>query len=72
MDLELATTDDILNELRQRGMRFVFIGEMNSNSDTGGPKIVAAQAVDRRDVGRLIRFGLSELLQMNDDRIGQE
>ena len=69
MDLELATTDDIINELRKRKMRFVFIGEINTNIKASSPTMVASQAVDRKDVFRLIRLGADEFRDVNDDWI---
>jgi len=69
MDLELATTDDIINELRKRKLRFVFIGEINTNIKASIPTIVASQAVDRKDVFRLIRLGVDEFRDVNDDWI---
>jgi hypothetical protein len=69
MDLELATTDDIVNEFRNRGMRFVFIGAINTNIRTSVPTMVASQAVDQQDVLRLIRIGIDEIQHLDDDRI---
>jgi uncharacterized protein related to proFAR isomerase len=69
MNIELATTDDIVNELRKRGMRFVFIGALNTNIKASGPIMVVSQAVDRKDVFRLISLGVDELLHTDDDRI---
>ena len=69
MDLELATTDDIVNELRKRRMRFVFIGALNTNIKTSGPTMVAAQAFDCKDVFRLIRLGVDEFRHLNNDTI---
>jgi len=69
MDLELATTEDIINELRQRKMRFVFIGEISTNIETSLPTIVASQAVDRKDVFRLIKLGVEEFRGVTDNPI---
>ncbi len=69
MDLELATTDDIINELRKRRMRFVFIGETNTNIKASSPTMVASQAVDRKDVFRLIKLGVEKFRGVNDDAI---
>lgn len=69
MELELATTDDIVNELRKRKMRFVFIGEINTNIKESRPSMVASLAVDRKDVFRLIRLGVEEFRGVNDDSI---
>lgn len=35
MNLELATTEDMLAELKRRQMHFVFIGEQNTNGPRG-------------------------------------
>jgi hypothetical protein len=69
MDLELATTDDIVNELRNRRMRFVFIGATNTNIKASGPIIVASQAVNHKDAFDLIKVGVEELQKLDDDRI---
>ena len=69
MDLELATTDDIINEFRQRKMRFVFIGETNTNIKSSCPTMVASQAVDRKDVFSLIKLGVEGFRGVNDDAI---
>ncbi len=59
----------MINELRNRGMRFVFIGEINTNIKASSPTMVASQAVDRKDVFRLIKLGLDEFRDVDDDRI---
>jgi ribosomal protein L18E len=69
MDLELATTDDIVNELRKRRMRFVFIGIVNRNSKEGDSSVVVAQATDRREAFRLTKLGANAFRQLNGDRI---
>ena len=70
MDLELSTTEDIINELRKRRMRFVFIGAINTNIKTDAPTLVASQAIDRKDIFRLIRLGVDEFRRLNNgDRI---
>jgi len=69
MDLELATTCDIVDELRQRNMRFIFIGAIQSNENAVDTTLLATQAVDRGDVYHLIRRGLNELRHLDDGRI---
>lgn len=69
MDLEFATVDEILEELRERGMRFVFIGEPNTNVRSAQRTIVAAQAADQKDLCRLFRIGIDELRQRTPDPI---
>lgn len=69
MDLELATTDDIVNELRSRRMRFVFIGATHTNINASGPIVVESQAVNHRDAFDLIKVGVEELQKLDDDRI---
>ena len=69
MDIELATIDDILDELRYRGMRFVFIGESPTNTPKPGRTVVAAQAIDQKDLCRLIRIGVEELRNQSNDPI---
>jgi hypothetical protein len=69
MDLELATKEEIIKELRARKMRFVFIGVINTNAKTSNPTMLATQAIDRDDVFRLIQFGLDEFQDLNDDAV---
>lgn len=58
MDLELATLDDIIDELHRRDARFVFVGVEPSNE--GREKIhTAAQGNDVIEVRRLLRIGRS-------------
>lgn len=54
MDIEIATTSDILLELHRRGAHFVFAGFQPTNSSSG-EGYVACQACSRREVRRLIR-----------------
>ena len=67
MDLELSTTEDMINELRKRKMRFVFIGAINTNTKTAGSTMVASQATDRKDIFRLIGLGVNEFRRPNYD-----
>jgi hypothetical protein len=60
MDLELATMEDIINELRQRKVRFVFVGIEPSNQQAETAQISAA-AKDTTDILRLLRLGRSAL-----------
>ena len=55
MDLAWATTDDILNELRLRQMRFVFAGIENSNDPRCSRVFCAGQGMGREDLLELTR-----------------
>ena len=67
MDLELATTDDILAELRRLQMRFVFAGIENSNDARCSHIFCAGQGMSRHDLLQLIRQ-LRGLVEAEDDR----
>ena len=68
MDLELATTEDMLAEFRRRQMHFVFICEQNANGPQG-EIIYAYQGRSRHELARLLRFLLKRLLPGSlDDR----
>ena len=56
MELELATTDDIIAELRKRRMRFVFAGVENTNDARCAAVFSAGQARSRGDLLRMIRM----------------
>lgn len=54
MDLELATTRDILEELHRRGTHFVFAGFQPTNARSG-EMLFASQAFSRGEVRQLIQ-----------------
>ncbi len=60
MDLELATSEDMLMELERRHMHFVFIGAQNTNSRQG-EVVYAYQGTSHRELARLLRFVLRRL-----------
>jgi len=55
MDLELATTEDILSELHRRQMRFVFAGVENSNDVRCSRVFCAGLGKGRQELLPLIR-----------------
>jgi hypothetical protein len=67
MDLELATTRDILEELRKRGMRFVFVGMTTRNGRTG-ELYFGCQGSSAREAHAMLRLLERRLTQ----REGQE
>lgn len=66
MDLQLATTDDILNELHQRRMRFVFAGVENTNDPGSARVFCAGQGPCREDLLSLLQQ-LQLLFQAGSD-----
>jgi hypothetical protein len=66
VELALATTDDILEQLRGRGMRFVFAGIENSNRPHGARIYCAGQGMNRQDLLHLVRE-LHVLFQVDED-----
>ena len=69
MDLELATTVEIVNELRNRGMRFVMIGVENSNRRDSESTFVAGQASCVGDIFDLLDLARAEFQQRGNDWI---
>jgi hypothetical protein len=67
MDLELATTCDIVNELHRRGMRFVFVGVENTNSSRKDLACLAGQGSSPHDVLDLIEMGQQAFARLDDD-----
>ena len=57
MDLELATIEDIIDELARRQMRFVFVGVEHTNSHRDSLACVAGRGVDEGDVMHLFAAG---------------
>ncbi|MDA1053728.1 MAG: hypothetical protein O3C40_25040 [Planctomycetota bacterium] len=66
MDLELATTEDMLTELKRRQTHFVFIGCQNPNVPES-EVVYAYQGTSRRELCRMLRFVLKRLLQQDPD-----
>ena len=67
MDLEFATTADIVKELRDRKMRFVMVGVENSNQDETNPVFLAGQAAGPEEMVKLIELGRDALTTIDDD-----
>ncbi len=67
MELEFATTADIVRELRDRRMRFVLIGVENTNRDRESPVFLAGQAGGPEELVRLIELGRQALTTLDDD-----
>ena len=57
MDLELATTEDIANELLNRQIRFAFVVIESSNSLRPQVACFSGKGADHRDVSDLFEFG---------------
>ena len=65
MDLELATTAEILEELRNRGMHFVFVG-MSGRNRARNDIYCACQGVSQGELLRMLRLAQHRLTQ-NDE-----
>jgi len=61
MDLELATMNDIVDELRRRRMRFVLVAVEPSNNTTAATVMQAAQGMDVRDLVGLVKMAWHEV-----------
>ncbi len=66
MNLELATTEDIINELRNREMRFVLVGILNNNRSGSESTLVAGQAGELSQVYDLLEVAYREFTEMDD------
>jgi hypothetical protein len=69
MDLELATTEDMLMELRRRQAHFVFIGQQNTNARQG-EIFYAYQGASRQELAQMLRFVLKRVLTAGADDAG--
>lgn len=67
MELEIATTCDIVNELHRRGMRFVFVGVENTNSTRDDLACLAGQGTSPTDVLELIQMGHQAFARLDDN-----
>lgn len=57
MDLELATAEDIANELNRRGLRFFLIAMENTNTSRDDQLCIAGRAEDHEDLVELVGIG---------------
>jgi hypothetical protein len=69
MDLQLATTEDIANELLERQIRFVFLAIENMNTPRAQSACFSGKGVDHQDVLELFEFG-REAFESGDDEAG--
>jgi hypothetical protein len=66
MDLELATLNDIVEELRRRRMRFVLVAVEPNNHSTTATVMHAAQGMDVRDLVGLVKMAWVEVMRQSD------
>lgn len=66
MELELATTKDIVQELHRRRMKFVMIGVENTNLKKGNFCFLSGNANRPDEFLTMIEFGKNELLNRGD------
>lgn len=62
MDLELATTDDVIAELRERGMHFVFVG-MPGRNTSPNELYFACQGISEDELLRMVLLMQESLRQ---------
>lgn len=67
MELELATTDDIIRELRRRRKRFLFVGFETSNRQDKNLIVSAAQGTSRTDLLQLLAFARRTFTNLEKD-----
>jgi hypothetical protein len=67
MELEIATLEDIINELRRRAIQFVLVGVEPTNLKDSTIRI-GAFAKDAREVRRLLGLGRDVIRGESEDR----
>ena len=67
MELELATTDQIAQELRTRKQRFVLVARENTNRGDSGEVLIAGQAESSLDILRLCRQGARAFAELHKE-----
>lgn len=66
MDLELATLNDMVDELRRRRMRFVVVAVEPNNHASAATVMHAAQGMDVRDLVGLVKMAWVEVMRQNE------
>jgi hypothetical protein len=67
MELELATTTDIVEELLGRQLRFVFVVVENGNCDLNRSAYLAGQGLSTEDVLRLVAIAQTAFRDIRGD-----
>ena len=67
MDIELATIQDMIDELRRRRVPFVLVATEPSNRRTGMDAWVAGQGETQLDVLNLCRLGARTFRRSHDE-----
>ena len=68
MELEFATTRDIVDELQRRNMRFIFVGTENTNSSRKDATCISAQGTSMDDVLSLVKIGEDAFLNLDEEK----
>ena len=67
MDLELATTDDIVEELKRRDARFVLVVVESTNRMSPSKTCIAGQGKDPDDIVRLCGVGAEAFAELHGE-----
>ena len=67
MELELATIEDIANELLAREIRFAFIAIEDTNTPRREFACFSGKGVDYQDISNLFGFGREVIERSNDE-----
>lgn len=70
MDLELATLNDMVEELRRRRTRFVLVAVEPNNHASTATVMHAAQGMDVRDLVGLVKMAWQEVMRHSDGGSG--
>ena len=68
MEIELATTADIVRELQRRNLRFVFVSLEHTNSERHDRFCLAGQGADTEDLMSLMDIGYEAFEELDDDQ----
>ena len=65
MDLQIATLEDLIEELDLRQMKFLLVGIEPTNRKGGSTAHIGAAAASRHDLARLLRLARTALKRGN-------
>jgi len=72
MELQLATTEDLVNELKRRRLRFVFVAVEDTNSARDDLFCVAGRGNSSDDLMHLIQLGQEAFSTLEDQSEGAD
>lgn len=67
MELEFATTKDMMEELHRRNMRFIFVATENTNSQRKNGTCIAVQGTSVDELLTLIEIGHDVCMDLDEE-----